>query len=539
VPRISPRLRAPTHLEPIAEAIESIPTRGQDDTLELCVSVPPRHGKTTLLLHAIAWLLLTDPTITILYASYSHGFASKQARRARALTKKAGVRLGSVARRDEWDTAAGGGVKAVGLGGQITGEGFRVIIVDDPHKRFAEAQSTKIREGVVDGFLSDIYTRQDPAGTSFIVVHTRWHQEDLIGVLSADAAAGEDVDDIGAEEDVRPFRVINLPAVDPSDTKGCLAPWLFTRAKLDRWRARVGAYVWASLFMGSPQSRDEQLFTEAVLVEALDVGAEASDGYRYAIGVDLARTAKTRRDWHVAVVMRMNLRTKWIDVVDVVRSQGALVDDVRGERVRDEGFVKKLHALQRAYPGARSAMYTGFDESAFLALLAGHDRFPCKIEAWPTKGLDKFQRATPYGLAWREGTIRLPRHARWVLRFVREHIGFTGQKGETDDQVDAAAAAFDALMNPGPAPLKSAGRGTGRGSRARRLGSYLCPARATAAASRALRERRVHGSHRHRSRRPPAYSHRGPARAHGPGWQGPAGWACHGAAAAELRAGAP
>ena len=438
IPRMSPRFKAPTHLRPIAERLE----RCLDERVEVCVSVPPRHGKTTLLVHAIVHILLRDPTATILYASYAHNFAAKQVRKAMRLAVRAGIVLGDIQRQDEWSTLEGGGVKAAGVGGQITGEGFRLIIVDDPHKNRAEAESRRIRERVIDGFNDDIYTRQDPRGTSVFVVHTRWHEDDLIGYLTRPS----DV------EDVEPFEYVNLPAVRPSNDNDegeeALAPWLFSMRFLRRMRARVGPYGWWSLYMGEPQPRTGRLFVDAVLVEELDYAAH--DGFRYAIGVDLARTARTRSDHHAAVVMRLNLRTNWIDVVEVVRMQGALVDLERGAKgaIAEEGFIRHLHALQQKYPGARTVMYTGRDEEALLALLGGHEKFPCEVVAIPASA-DKWQRATPYGAAWRAGRIRLPREAKWTNDYVKEHAGFTGQGNEEDDQVDAGAAAFDALEGDG------------------------------------------------------------------------------------------
>ena len=75
VPKLSPRFSAPTHLAPLADAFE----RGaaQCGAVQECHSVPVRHGKTTLVHHAIPYILRSDPTRGILYASYAFGFAKK------------------------------------------------------------------------------------------------------------------------------------------------------------------------------------------------------------------------------------------------------------------------------------------------------------------------------------------------------------------------------------------------------------------------------------------------------------------------------
>ncbi len=444
VPKASPQLRAPDHLEPVASAVE----RSMTEVVEACVSVPPRHGKTTLIVHAIVWILIKNPRAQILYASYAHGFAAKQVRKAYRIAERAGVRFGDTRKRDEWNTAEGGFVKAAGIGGQITGEGFTHIFVDDPHKNRAEAESAIIREGVVEAFRDDIYTRQDPSGTSVFVIHTRWHRDDLIGVLTRPA---NDNDDEAAE----PFEYINLQALrvaanDNGKIVVALAPKLFDVDRLLKLKARVGEYGWASLYMGSPRPRGGALFGGAVLVE--EFGHHSA--YRYSIGVDLARTARTRSDWNTAVVMRLDLRTDLIDVVEVVREQGVLADRIRdGES--EPGFARRLHALQGRYPGAVTVMYTGRAEDQLLELLASLQLYPCRVEGRLAVS-EKHERAQPYAAAWNEGRVRLERRAPWTNRFVAEHVDFTGLKGGLDDQVDAAAAAFDALASRRKVSLKEA-----------------------------------------------------------------------------------
>ena len=434
--RISPHLQPSVHMEAIAEQVE----RCLDEDIEMCFSMPPRHGKTTLLIHAIVWILLTEPTASILYVSYAHGFAATQVRAAMALAQAAGIQLGDIQRAGEWTTAAGGRVKAAGVGGQLAGEGFRVIFVDDPHKNRAEAESPLIRGKVFRGFLDDIYTRQDPKGTSVFVVHTRWHEDDLIGNLTTAKS-----DAVGY---AKPFAYTNIRAieVDSDGEEVALAPWLFSIDRLRKLRETSGPYGWESLYQGEPKPRSGRLFVDAQVIESLD--APEHDGYRYAIGLDLARTRRTRADWHAAVVMRRSMRTGAIDVVEVEHVRCALVDHVVGRRVVEEGFVRRLHALQQRYPEAQTYMYTGRDEEALLALLAGQADYPCEVIATPAPA-DKWVRAQPYGAAWRKGTVRVPRHQRWTNGFVTEHVRFTGADGDKDDQVDAAAAAYDALANDG------------------------------------------------------------------------------------------
>lgn len=439
VPRLQPQFSKPLHLRPLVDAIELSTT----ERVEVAVDVPVRHGKTSLLKTAVPWWLLKNPAESILYVSYAHGFAQKQVSACMELARRAGVALGKVQRAGYWTTAAGGQVVAAGVGGQLAGEGFTKIIIDDPHKNRAEAESRIMRERVEDGYYSDVYTRQDPRGTSVFIVHARWHVDDLIGKVTKNGR----------------MRRIHLPALDASGE--ALAPWLWPTDRLREIEATIGPYAFASLYQGEPRPRGGALFTNAVLIDELAVHGS----YRYAIGVDLARTAKTRSDHNVAVVMRKNLDTDMVDVVDVARAQSTLTDRVRDDVV-DPGFAGRIAGLQQRFPGARTVMYTGHTEDLTLALLARLKDHACRVEAMQAV-TDKWTRAQPYAAAWNRGRVRVLRpgdageHA-WANDYIGEHVAFTGVKGDQDDQVDAGAAAFDALEGDGKTSLAEAMAKIGR-----------------------------------------------------------------------------
>jgi hypothetical protein len=464
VPALSPQYQAPVWLAPIAEEMERVAecirVGDPEQTVEACISVGPGHAKSTLALHFIPWLLVQFPELTILYLSYSHDVAVLQTEIAKQLCVEAGVTLGDVDTKELWTTSSGGSVTAAGLGGPITGRRWRVVIVDDPHKNRREAESKRIREGVTRGFFSDAYTRDHPLGTHFLVIHTRWHVSDLIGVLTKPQSEDDE-----AEGAVRPFKYFNLQSLRADGT--ALAPSLFSAARLRKKRQRLGQYEFDSLYQGHPRPKGGALFGDVALIDTL----ETTGSFRYAIGIDLARTARTRSDYQVAVVMRINTATKNIDVVEVLRHQGTLSDRVegRGEApVVDDGFIKKLHQLSKRYPNVPIYMYTARDETLMIALMGRHNTWPVQVRAIDarTRG-DKWERAAPYADAWNDpnGRLRIPRDARWADDFIAEHIDFTSKEGERDDQVDAAAAAFDALQ------VASGGRpqGTGEGSTAHRI----------------------------------------------------------------------
>ena len=102
----------------------------------------------------------------------------------------------------EWETTDGGGVRAVGVGAGITGFGADLIIVDDPVKSRAEAESQTMRDNLWNWFNDDLYTRLEPEG-QIILIQTRWHEDDLAGRL---------LREMHEDEDAEQWEVIELPA---------------------------------------------------------------------------------------------------------------------------------------------------------------------------------------------------------------------------------------------------------------------------------------------------------------------------------------
>lgn len=460
VTAISPHMMRPRWLAPIAEQMERIPL----ERIELCFSVPPRYGKSSLMFHLVAWLLTREPRLRILYVTYAQTFAEEQIAHAKTCTIAAGVTLGERQTQKVWTTRAGGSVTAAGMDGQLAGRGFHVVICDDPHKNVGDAHSRRIREAVLRGFRADVWTRKTPRsamwpGTSFVVLHTRWHPDDLIGTLSASSQAA-------------PWHLINLPAIQPDGS--ALAPELWSIEDVERER-QIGEYEFSALHLGQPRPIGGTIFGDVATIDTLGSGGT----YRYAIGIDIARSARTRSDYSVAVVMRIETSSRLIDVVDVAREQGTIADRVTGrgdEPIRAEddprvsaGFLRTLHRLTKKYPGAPVVMYGAKDETLLVALMGRHEKYPVRVRHTLATA-KKWIRAQPYAHAWSDprGRLRVLRTASWFDEFIREHLNFTGadHDGERDDQVDAAAAAFDALQT---STTEHRPRGTGQGSEAARI----------------------------------------------------------------------
>lgn len=401
VPRVTPRWMRPAHLRRIAEAIHEAET----SPVRVLISVPPRHGKTELILHVIAWWLLRHPEQTVVYASYSADIARSKSRLARDYARRAGVKLREDSTAlNEWRTPEGGGLIATGVGGPLTGHGANLLIVDDPHKNRQDAESQTIRDTIHQWFTSTAMSRIEPGG-SVLVVHTRWHPDDLIGRLEHDT-----------ETD---WRYINLPAIN--DEGEALWPERWPADAIQRRKAEVGEYDAASLYDGNPRPRGGQVFAEPTYYDELPSG-----GYRVGIGLDLAYSAKTKSDYSVIVIGRMYGDAFY--VIDVVRKQ---------QRV-DE-FSPVLNDTCSNYKATKPRWYCSGTEQGTAQTLGV---LGTKINAIVTHA-DKFVRAQPVATRWNAGKVLVKRNAAWAPTFVAEVTKFTGVNDPKDDQVDALAAAFD------------------------------------------------------------------------------------------------
>lgn len=429
MPRTTPAYAAPEHLGRLAElvgrALEGYPIRA-------VVSVPPRHGKTELLLHAIAWWLSRRGHGGDLlgYASYAADIARSKSRQAREYTRAAGVSLArDSAALHEWRTAAGGGLLATGVGGPLTGHGVRLLIVDDPFKNRADAESSIIRNAVHDWFRSTATTRVEPGG-SIIVCHTRWHGDDLIGRLSADTETR--------------WEQVVLPAVDEQGR--ALWPERWPVEALRARRSEVGEYEWSALFQQRPVPRGGEVFRGPTYYQALDLR-----GARIVLACDPAGTESTRSDHTAAVALAVHQAPTHApgcaripdrsgrccyplpsaDVVDVLVGQW---DTARA--------AAELRGFQARWGHAPLTIEASRDGKSIARVL--RELAPgIVLSEVPPRG-DKFTRAQPVASAWNEGRVRVPTAAPWLAGLLSEVARFTGVHDARDDQVDALAWAWTA-----------------------------------------------------------------------------------------------
>lgn len=262
------------------------------------VSCPPRSGK-SLLASVIAPLfaLMRDPDSGTIIKSYGDQLALEHSGQARRLVTEYGDLLGftvdqSKSATDRWLVARHrGGVLSGGIMAATTGFGVTehgLLIVDDPIRGAADADSPAYRRRLLDSFKADLLSRLHP-GASCVIVSSRWHPEDLAGSLLAEADQG------GTR-----WTHVNIPAIATAGIRDDLhrepgtpmtSPLGRDLAGFDEIRRAVGSRAWAALYLGSPAAPEGSMI-RAEWIDAHRLPAAPARPSRVVVAVDPADSGK-------------------------------------------------------------------------------------------------------------------------------------------------------------------------------------------------------------------------------------------------------
>lgn len=238
----------------LTEALDAaIDSQGIDSRLDcVAVSTPPQEGKTTWIVNCIAWQLVRNPKLRIVYATYSQNRANSVSRQIRALVKQWTPLKAGSSSVQLWETREGGGLLAAGRGSAMTGFRSDMTVIDDPIKDMVEAQSETLREQTVEWFSSVVLTRMASL-SQIVVIATRWHKDDLIAHV---------IKTLDAEFINLPAQAVSGPEPDAAGNYDILGrepgEWLDSvqNRSEESWnliKRAVGTYVWEALYQGDPK----------------------------------------------------------------------------------------------------------------------------------------------------------------------------------------------------------------------------------------------------------------------------------------------
>lgn len=456
--RIAPHEPPPRHLDPIIDVIEYARIK----PVRVVFDVGPGHAKTTALCRLIAWWLSPrqSPGDLCAYLSYSDTQAHSKSRIIKESVESGGGVLAADAKAvGHWLTDDGGGLVAKGARGGVTGKRVPGLLVyDDPYKDMAEARSLAINGAIIERFKGVAFTRLQ--GGSIIVLHTRWHVDDLIGYILKNFKWDQiSIPTICVDEksDVLERRVgeVAWPEKYPYEICSGVCGHDGHLAEIKR---TLGDAMFDAMYQGNPRPEGTSVFHEPVRYRSrgdaghlrtcklggscrdpLHAGEFTWTGKRGVIAVDPAATAKTSSDW--SVIMACAIEGLGVEsrmwIVDLFRAQMEIPQ-----------LVARIRAMQTKYRLTVACEAIGGFKAVPQSLRAIDPAL--RVLDIETGGKDKYTRAMGLAGAWNDGRVYVPMDAEWADQLVTEFTRFTGQGDAEDDQVDAGAHGWNVLYRVKP-----------------------------------------------------------------------------------------
>ena len=423
-------LRPARHHRLVIEALEWL---AETPDARLMIWMPPGSGKSKYASVLFpAWWMANHRGTNVIGVSYGSDLAKNFSRAVQNTIRDNPAILGYSLLNDgvdRWATSNGSEYLAVGAGGAVTGFRADLVIIDDPVRGRADADSETIRNTIWDAYLANIYTRRRP-GARIVVIQTRWHEDDLSGRIL---------------ENDKDWRIIKLPAFatdvdDPlgrsigeplwaDDAYGYAADLEFVH---DLFAKQGATRDWQSLYQQAPRPTEGALFKIAN-IQILNVmpnlrGAAIGSGWDFAATKQIG----TRDPDYTSRVKLARLASGQYVVLDAWRDRGGpdevdnwLLNISTQDRMDTPSV--KISLPQDPGQAGKSQIL------AFTRLLSGFT-----VESSPETG-DKATRAAPVISQCNGGNLAIVKGP-WNRAFLDELAAFPS--GTKDDQVDALSRAF-------------------------------------------------------------------------------------------------
>lgn len=433
----------------------------------LAVFCPPQEGKSEACSRRLPeWALSHDTKLRIAIVSYELDLAVRWGRAIRRDTRQYSDQLEVSIRPDSsaagrWETPQGGGVYCVGIGGSLTGKPVDLLIIDDPVKDRAEAESEAMRKRAWD-WWENVALPRLAGNAKVVLVQTRWHEDDLSGRIFS-------------RPQTLTWRQVVIPAIatSPDDALGRVPgeemPSVRGRQPgyFHMMRAGMSNYVFSSIYQQNPTAAEGNFFRRAAFRywrplkawsdgrERIDLEGQVvtlADCWIFAT-IDVAASTKTSADFTVCSVWAITLSGDLV-LLDRRRAQVATHDHF--------AMVRPLHARWR--------FQTAYVEKQFFSTTLVKDARAAGIPvAEVVADTDKVTRAIPAAGRVHAGRAWFPaetsgcqcgncKNGVWLDEWCDELASFP--TGSHDDQVDTlsyAARVQVADWSPAaPPPSRSA-----------------------------------------------------------------------------------
>jgi len=412
----------------------------------IAVSIPPRHGKSHLISTLFpAWFLGKFPNKKVMMVSNTTDLAVDFGRKVRNIIADAkyatifpGISLAADSKSaGRWSTNYGGEYFATGVGAAIAGRGADLLLVDDPHKEGdLLAGNFDALDKTYQWFMFGARTRL-MSGGRVAIVHTRWHQDDLIGHLVKDGAKNAKADQ---------YEVFEFPAILDTDSgPKALWPEKFDLDALKRTKASMPAYQWNAQYMQTPTAEEAAIIKRDwwkpwtqedpprcdYVIMTLDAAAEAhnrADFTALATWGVFSDDRLTGGASHLILLNVINVRVEFPELKDLAMREYK-------DWEPDALIVEKKSAGTQLYQELRRM---GIPVQEFT----------------PSKSTgDKVARINAVADILRSGMVWYPEGRRWAEELIEQCVAFP--YGSHDDMVDVTSMALARFRQGGFITLPS------------------------------------------------------------------------------------
>lgn len=436
-----------THLKRLGALLMEVETNKKN---RIAVSMPPRFGKSQMIsIYYPAWYLGLHPDHKVIVASHTVDLAVVMSRKVRNLMQSAEyqrvfpkTRIAADAKAaGQWNTTAGGEYFAVGVGGALAGRGAHLIVADDPlSEQDIKQGNTTSLDTVYEWFSAGLRTRLMPEG-KICVLHTRWHQRDLIGRLIKDSELAD-----GGDK----YEIFEFPAIlneGEVDKKGeslekSLWPEQWSLESLQQTRASMYHIMW----QWYAQYQQNPTAAEAAIIKRDWIQwwkHEAPPQVDFIVQAwDTALTTRERSDFSVCQTWGV-----WTNEDKV--TQVILLNRVKGKYEFPE--LKKLAHAQCKEWDPDSVVVEA--KASGQPLIDEMRRSGVFVQDFvPGKGQDKIARLNSVSDMFSAGHVWFP-ETLWAASVVEELLAFPA--GEHDDEVDTCTLALLRIRKGGMLRLRT------------------------------------------------------------------------------------
>lgn len=430
----------PPHLQLLEKQImEALGIWESEGPKHLCVSMPPRHGKSEYISHYLPiWFACRRPHQRIIIVGYSQSFTSGFGRRIQSFFLDFSEMMNGLAiqknsnSRQEIRLNNESSIICVGAGGPLTGRGADLIVIDDPIKSNAQSSSPNFRDSLDDWFRSTAFTRLEPGG-SCIIVMTRWHEDDIIGRLAKD------------KERSSQFRIISIPALamesDPlgRDIGEALWPERFSHKHLEEIRKNNGSHWFAAMYQQQPLPEKNAVF------KISDFGSYIQDRDNYSLSIKEMKKSISRSKLRINITCDLAVAgspdsDSSVFMVSAISDSSEILilhcEIFQGGSLENE---RRLLSLWERYRPIRIGIESVAYQLEFCQRMRAKGLPVTELKPTLNKR-DRALRMQPYVEG---GSVFLPREADWLDKFILELSRFPS--GRHDDIVDAFSYIYDML----------------------------------------------------------------------------------------------